>query len=294
MKTNVTFLGPFGATFTHDAYNWLARRYGAPAATEGEDGNYIPASANQNVLDLILNHGGYGALAMETRAGGKVAEPVATFIHLLKKFGSAQECPFHIIAAVNMRLHFCLMVRPGTQLEQVEQIIAHPKAINACKEHVAGTQKPALEVSSNGEAARMIAEVETHQRSAALGPRSAASKYGLKILNEGFEDDEAVTTFFLLGPKEHKVAVCENRRMLIAFKLKDQPSALVKALTPLGEAGLNLKHVHDVYAGNGTYDFGTEMDVPDISDLSLEAALAAFAKTTERNLVFGPFEVVSS
>ncbi len=179
----ITFLGPIGATFSHDAYTALAGIYGAPAVTNE---NYVEAKNNGEVLRLIAEHGGYGAISMETLAEGRVAEPVESFIELLK----GDDCKFHIVGAIQMKLHFCLMAREGTE---IEGIIAHPKALGACKGKI---KWPTVNAASNGEAARLVAESAEHSTYAALGPRSAAEKYGLKVLAEAFEDQEAVTTFF--------------------------------------------------------------------------------------------------
>ena len=70
-----------------------------------------------------------------------------------------------------------------------------------------------MSVASNGEAARLVAEQEDYIVCAALGPKSASNKYSLNILNEAFEDQEAITTFFLIAPKKHKVAV-GNRELM--------------------------------------------------------------------------------
>jgi hypothetical protein len=66
MKT--IFLGPYGATFSHDAYTKLAKTYGALPAVEF---NYKEASTNSRILDLATSHDSYAAIAMETRAGGR-------------------------------------------------------------------------------------------------------------------------------------------------------------------------------------------------------------------------------
>ena len=72
---NVTFLGPVGATFSHDAYDMLAEIYDAPQViADGAHTNCIPASVNTEILKLIAQHGGYGAVAMETKAEARVTE----------------------------------------------------------------------------------------------------------------------------------------------------------------------------------------------------------------------------
>ena len=289
----VTFLGPVGATFSHDAYTILAEIYGAPKAIiEGEQANCIPASSNGEVLKLILEHGGYGAIAMETLAEGRVAEPLESFIDLLKTYKKTDECLLQIIGAVKMRLHFCLMARKGVSLGSLQGIIAHAKSLGACKSKITLLGLPTKEVKSNGEAARFVAEKNEYAVWAALGPRSAAEKYDLQILDEAFEDGEAVTTFFLLGPKEHKVSVGKENRALIVFKAPHKPGGLVRSLIPFEQEGLNLIQIHSVHVGNHTYNFAIEVEVSESQLGSFEKAMKSFGNHVEEFISFGPFEVL--
>jgi chorismate mutase/prephenate dehydratase len=286
----ITFLGPVGATFSHDAYNILASLYGAPSVT-GE--NCAPASSNGEILKLILGHGGYGTIAMETLAEGRVAEPLESFIELLRLYGKDVPCPLSIVGAIRLKIHFCLMVRGGTPKDAISKVVAHTKGLGACRNNIAKMQVDTMTVSSNGEAARLVAESREHSTSAALGPRSAAQKYGLPILDEAFEDGEAITTFFLIAPREHLVAVGKKNRILIVYKLKHESGTLAQSLNIFRDEELNLIQIYSIYAGNSVYDFAIEIDVEEGELPALERAMNRFKSCVEDYLSFGPFEVLS-
>lgn len=294
----ITFLGPFGATFSHDAYNTLAGIYGAPKVQNvGLEANYVPAAVNGGVLKLIAEHGGYGALAMETLAEGRVAEPLESFIELLESYDvtyeNSRSCPFHIIGAVRLKLHFCLMARAGVSIDSMTKIIAHPKALGACKARVEATGLPSINASSNGEAARLVAEDDAYQSCAALGPRSASNKYDLQVLHEAYEDQEAITTFFLIGPKKHYNYVGKENRALIVFKAPHQPGALVKALQPFEQEHLNLIQIHSMHTGNDSYHFVIEIEVRRSKLVAFERAAGIFQSQAEKFLIFRPFKIIS-
>ncbi|MFA6158045.1 MAG: prephenate dehydratase domain-containing protein [Candidatus Paceibacterota bacterium] len=290
----VTFLGPVRATFSHDAYDILADIYGAPRATAiGQDSNCIPAATNGEILRLVAGHGGYGAIAMETIAEGRVTEPLESFIDLLKLYGNGIPCPFHVVGAIRLRLHFCLMARSGVDIGSIDRVLAHPKALGACRARLSVMNVLNVGVSSNGEGARLVAQSDEHRISAALGPRSASEKYGLTVLDEAFEDSEAITTFFLVAPTFHVVSVGARNRSLVVFKVAHSPGALVRALQSFEAEGLNLIQIHSVHAGNCTYNFAIEIDVGGSQVPAFERAMKAFEGHVERHLVFGPFEVVS-
>jgi prephenate dehydratase len=287
---NITFLAPYGATFSHDAYTALSSAYNVPQVTTS---NYLPAKTNGEVVSAICKHGGYGCIAMETRAEGRVAEPLESFIDLLKTYPNLSECPIRIGGAMKMKLHFCMMVRSELPETEIAKLVAHPKALGACKKRIASKGLPTEEVSSNGEAARLVAEDPAYATAAAIGPRSAALKYGLRVIDETFEDSEAVTTFFLIAPHDHAITQGKKNRSLIVFKVHHQPGALVNALLPWGNAGLDLIQIHSVHAGNGTYHFAIEVEVNEDQIQAHEKALEAFKGKVAGFLCFGPFEVLS-
>lgn len=287
---SITFLGPLGATFSHDAYTSLAEIYGTPNTNST---NYVPASSNAEVLRLIEAHGGYGAIAMETLAEGRVDEPFESFIHLLDTHSSIDTCPIRIAAAIRLKLHFCLMTRSDISTNDITGVIAHPKALGACKNRIAGMKLPTISTSSNGEAARLVAQTEEYRNYAALAPQSAAEKYGLKIHSPCFEDDEAITTFFLITPDSHQVSVGKENRVLIVFKVPHSPGALVKSLVPFHEEGLNLILIHSIHCGNGTYNFAIEIEAREDELGSLDRAMKKFNDHVQTYLSFGPFEVIS-
>jgi len=282
MKT--IFLGPYGATFSHDAYTKLARIYGALPTAKF---NYLEAATNGKILDLAQSRDSYAAIAMETRAGGRVAEPVESFIRLLGRPNS-----IHVIGALSMKIGFCLMGKVKNALEG-RKILAHAKALEACRSTLEITGRPTMETSSNGEAARLVSEDPSYADCLALAPASAAEKYGLTIFNPHFEYNEAFTTFFLIGPKSHPVKIGKKNRVLIVFKVPHKPGALVTSLLPFNEHGLNLIQIHSVHTGNCTYNFAIELDVDESQLESFASAHQKFKAFVEAHICFGPFEVLS-
>ncbi|MDD5165724.1 MAG: prephenate dehydratase domain-containing protein [Candidatus Pacebacteria bacterium] len=286
----ITFLGPVGATFSHQAYSLLSHLYDAPSDTD-HDVELLPATRNGEVINQIIKHGGYGAIAMETRAEGRVAEPLESFIELLRDYANENQCPVSVIGAIKMKLHFSLLVRKGIAREDIERIVAHPKALGACKRGINRLNVPTVDTLSNGKAAEDVALCIGFERCAALAPASAAHKYGLRILEPAFEDAEAVTTFFLLGHQGCSRTIIEDSRVLIVFRTSHVPGALVSSLASFQEFGLNLMQIHSVHTGNGSYDFAIEIECPKDSSGRIQSALRQFKTLTPRSIVFGPFPI---
>ena len=284
---NITFLGPYGATFSHDAYNVLSKEHNAPSVNEE---SYSLARSNGEILKKIVEHSGYGAIAMETLAQGRVSEPLESFISLLQNFDDAS-CPLHIIGATEMRINFCLMAKVNQNIETLEGIIAHPRSLGACKEKIAALNIPTVQIGSNGEAARLVKESREYANYASLGPRSASEKYGLKILNSSYEDKIAITTFFLIGPRSHSISLGNVNRALVVFTTQHQPGSLAKILTLFAEKDLNLNQIHSMHTKNRDYSFAIEVEISDNQTSSFAEVMQKMKSLVKKHICFGPFEL---
>lgn len=288
MKEGIVFLGPLGATFSADAYNVLARKFGAPKLNSRA--TYISVKANSEIIPTLVKFGfNYGVIAMETMAQGKVVEPVESFMDLMDC--GEDTCPISVIGAIKMEIHFALMAKPGVQLKNIRKVLCHEKALGACRK---GIEKAGFVVetrSSNGLAAlEVYSSKETNL--AALGPVSAAEKYGLSVLNDEFEDGKAVTTFFLLGSEEIRPKILEQNRALIVFQTGHYAGSLVKALIPFEEKKLSLIHIHSAYAGRNEYNFAIEIELNKNQLSDFDRAIEKFRLAVSKCLVFGPFGLV--
>jgi prephenate dehydratase len=288
MKEGIVFLGPLGATFSADAYNVLARKFGAPKLDSSA--TYQSVKANSDIIPTLVGLGfNYGVIAMETMAQGKVVEPVESFMDLMDY--SQDTCPVSVIGAIKMEIHFALMTKPGVLLKNVQKVLCHEKTLGACRK---GIEKAGFAVetrSSNGLAAlEVYSSKETNL--AALGPISAAEKYGLSVLNDKFEDGKAVTTFFLLGSEELKPKILECNRAMIIFRTKHCVGSLVDALISFKDENLSLIHIHSAYAGKTEYNFAIEIELRKNQLSNFNRAMKKFRLAVSRCLVFGPFGLV--
>ena len=287
MDSKVLYLGPWGTTFTHSAYRYLSNM--VPAAPVATRENYIPVDKNDNVIASVIKHGGWGAVAFRTLAKGRVSPAVESIVGLLQR---GDQLPISVVAAVEMKIHFCLMVRSG--VTNPVGILCHQESLGACKEIISRLGLPTEEVSSNGEAARRVAEESKYANWAALGPVEAVQYHNLTVLYGNCESKKAVTSFLLLGPKDALPQVGDRNLAFLVFETKNLPGALLLALLPLALLGLNMIQIHSVHIENGTYHFIAEVEVPrrylGISRFALASKIMKCCTSKLRKL--RPFKVV--
>lgn len=291
-----TYLGPSQSTFSALAHQKFIELFGIPTMRRTEE---LLAENNEQVVPLVVQHGGIGVIAMETEAEGRIEPPINSFVSLVNEYQNTENCPIRIMAAIRLPVSFVLMARRGVNLEDVNTVIAHPKALGACKNRLQVHRfTHIIQSDSNGKAAEEVANNPEFAKAAALGPVIAAEKYGLRVLMDRQEDRSATTTFFFLGsPRQasyqgEKVK-SEVFRSFLVFRLKHEPGALVKVLLPFSERILNLRQIHSRYIADSQYDFAIEIESCGTHTVTFQKdAMCDAKKHMLRHIFFGPFPVL--
>ena len=289
----ITFLGPPGANFSDLARLKFADLLGQHCIKTGD---FDLVKNNEHVLPRVINHGGLGVVAMETMAEGRYDGPVKSFVELLNYYVTSGKCPITVIAALKMRIHFALMTRAATQIEAVTEVLGHEKSHGACRKNIQARGWRFVDSTSNGQAAEDVALNPKFATAAALGPIEAAKKYRLKIFSEAFEDEPAVTTFYLLGPKMmiRNVGLREANMSVLVCRLLNRPLSLAKVLYSFGERGINLRYDNSVFVGGDDYDhvlhYHCRKDQKNAHHFGMQNAIRTAVML--RYVLLGPFPVL--
>ena len=287
-QNSIVILGPKGATFSYLAAIHATRTLNLPKFDW--DSGFVEVADNEQIIPALLeNRAKFGIIAAETEVRGRINESLGSFSQLVEHYTNG-ECPIRIMGALRTPVSFALMARKGARKADIRKVYGHPQALAACAKTIAHAKWEPVECGSNGHAAQLMTR-DTEGTCAALAPADAARMYELEILDEGLQDAPATTTFFVLGLSERKIS--EINRALIVFRLKDGPMALVSALTPFGQVGLNMTYVHSFHRSKRLYDFIAEIDCPMEQIDDLRVALEMFGRVTLKSIVLGPFPVVN-
>lgn len=142
-----------------------------------------------------------------------------------------------------------LLVSRETDLAEITMVISHPQALAQCQQFLdnALPRVQCLSASSTAEAARMIAGGEPRWFSsdlprAAIASGRAAAAYGLKVAAANINDASYNHTRFIVISQRESVPTGSDKTSLV-FALAHHPGSLLKALTTLAEAGINLTKI---------------------------------------------------
>jgi prephenate dehydratase len=243
----VGFLGPLG-TFTEQAL--LTQR----DLTSAE---LVPLRAIPEVLVAVERFEvDLGFVAIENSIEGTVnlTQDELAFNHALL-----------IQREVVLDIEHCLLVLPGTQLEDIKVVHSIPVATAQChgwlREHVPNAEMHAA--NSTAEAARTVSELRD-PRAAAVSPRVAAPLYGLDVLAGDIADHPGNQTRFVLVARDGVPAPTgHDKTTIVVFQRANEPGSLISILQEFAARRINLTKLESrptKAGGLGDYCFVIDAD----------------------------------
>ncbi|MEO2124957.1 MAG: prephenate dehydratase [Acidimicrobiales bacterium] len=164
-----------------------------------------------------------------------------------------------VVISVQMNL----LVRPGTKIADITEVVSFPHATAQCRGWLAENLPQAKHQAANStaDAARQLAESgEPH--TAAIGTARAAEVYGLDILASAIEDHHENQTRFVLVAKEGIPAPTgHDKTSLVVFQRADRPGSLLGILQEFAARAINLTRLESRPTKQGLGDYCFLMDV---------------------------------
>ncbi len=213
----VAYFGP-EASFTHLA----------ALAHFGRSARFSAQTTIAMVFDQAeRERSAYGVVPIENSGEGSVKPTLDRLI----------STPLFIRAEVFLRISHYLLASPEKK-NKVKRIYSHPQALAQCRDWLEKNypRSTLLKVENTAEAAKKVLE---DQEGAAIGSLQAAQLYGLKILADRIEDHPLNTTRFLILGKGQSEPTGKDKTSIL-FGTSHVPGALLHALEPFAQEGLNL------------------------------------------------------
>ncbi|WP_353988647.1 prephenate dehydratase [Ruicaihuangia caeni] len=159
---------------------------------------------------------------------------------------------------------FVLVARPGTSLEQVRVVNAHPVAYAQTRRWLerALPEHGHIPASSNVSAAASLLEVE--HADAAIAPPGITDHYPLEVLAERLADSEHAVTRFVLVSRTRVLPepTGADKTSVIAELPVDAPGSLLEMLEQFATRGVNMSLIESRPIGDalGRYRFVIDLD----------------------------------
>ncbi|MBI3045052.1 MAG: prephenate dehydratase [Betaproteobacteria bacterium] len=252
-SVTVAFLGPQG-TFSQEA---AVKHFGGSTAL-------APCPSIDEVFRKVETGAvGYGVVPVENSTEGAIGRTLDLLL----------STPAKVCGEVMLPVRQCLMSRSG-RLADVRKIVSHTQSLAQCQRwldrHLPRAARSA--VVSNAEAARIAAD---DRRAAAIGPRTAAALYGLKLIERNIEDEAKNTTRFLVIA-EHDAAPSGRDKTSLILSARNVPGAVHELLTPLAANRVSMTRLESRPSRAGLWEYVFYVDVEGHRrDANVARALAA-------------------
>ncbi|MGH8700727.1 MAG: prephenate dehydratase, partial [Burkholderiales bacterium] len=232
------YLGPQG-TFSQEA---AVKHFGGLTAL-------VPCGSIDEVFRQVeTGAAGYGVVPVENSTEGAIGRTLDLLL----------STPARICGEVMLPIRQCLMSRSG-KLGDIRKVYSHAQSFSQCQQWLARNLPRAgrVAVVSNAEAARLAAR---ERGTAAIGPRTAAALYGLKLLARNIEDEGKNTTRFLVIA-EHDAAPSGRDKTSLVMSARNVPGAMHELLTPLAANQVSMTRLESRPSRTGLWEYVFYVDI---------------------------------
>jgi prephenate dehydratase len=273
-------------------------------AFQGEHGAFSEAAAIQLLGEEIITvpratfDSAFRAIA--EGAADALLAPVENSLagSVVRVYDLLLESNLGIVAETILPIEHHLIGCPGATLADLKSVSSHPMALAQCEKfflsHPELKRVPAEDTA--GSVRDVIASGD--KSTAGIAGRQAATRYGGVILSESIQDNtENFTRFVLLVPQDSSN---ENerlrpqlnarvRKLSLAMRLAHRPGALLAALRPFSEHGVNLLKIESRPIHGRPWEYQFFLDVQTEEPAKLHLALHEVRATTSFFRVLGRY-----
>jgi prephenate dehydratase len=273
-------------------------------AFQGEHGAFSEAAAIQLLGEDIVTvpratfDSAFRAIA--EGAADTLLAPVENSLagSVVRVYDLLLESSLGIVAETILPIEHHLIGCPGATLGDLKSVSSHPMALAQC-ERFFQSHPDLKRVPAEDTAGSVRDVIATGDKSAAgIAGRRAAIRYGGVILSESIQDNaENFTRFFLLVPKDSSSQnpLLSPRmdgkivKASLAMRLAHQPGALLAALQPFADFGVNLLKIESRPIHGRPWEYQFFLDVQTEEPAKLHEALHQVRAATSFFQVLGRY-----
>ena len=170
----------------------------------------------------------YGILPIENSSAGSVTE----VYDLMERYNCK------IVRSLKLKVEHCLLARPGVQLKDVKEVVAHEQALNQCSEFLKNCGAKVTVFSNNAAAAKYVSE-SGRSDIAAIASVNCAGLYGLSVLSDHVANSDHNYTRFICISKQLEVYEGAGKITFVTAA-SHRPGSLYSLIAKFATRGLNI------------------------------------------------------
>jgi prephenate dehydratase len=273
-------------------------------AFQGENGAFSEAAAIQllgeNIVTVPRPTFDSAFHAIDEGAADALLAPVENSLagSVVRVYDLLLDSELTIVAETILPIEMQLIGCPGATLDGLRSVASHPMALAQCEKFFLA--HPNLQrVPAEDTAGSVRDALARGDRSAAgIASRRAAVRYGGQILAESIQDNQENFTRFVLLVPRHSVNQNERlsprmdakvHKLSLALRLAHQPGALLAALRPFADHGINLLKIESRPIHGRPWEYQFFLDVQTEEPAKLHEALHEVKAATNLVRILGRY-----
>lgn len=212
---------------------------------------------------------------------------------LLHNYELLRESGLTIVGEQKLHIEHSIMCLPSDNLENITEVNSHPVALAQCRGYL--DKHPAMkvvEVDDTAGAAETISRLRMHGH-AAICSKSAAAIYGMKVLEEGVEDNKHNYTRFLVLCDPWSADIMRDvhraNKSSLVFALPHEEGSLSQILSIFSFYKINLTKIQSLPIIGREWEYRFYVDVTFDDPMRYRQAIDAARPLTSDFRILGEY-----
>lgn len=246
----------------------------------GDDVNSIPVETFRDAMALLEEGSAdYAVLPIENSTAGIVSE----IYDLLAEY------EHFIIGEQIIKIRHCLLGVPGAKLSDIKSVYAHPQALMQSARFLSDySYIQQVGMKNNAFAAKKVAE-DGDKSKAAIASAGAAKIYGLDIIKEGVNSEDANSTRFIIVTNQ-KVFLKDADKISLCLEIPHEAGALYHLMSHFIYNNLNMTKIESrpIEDRNWEYRFFIDFE-GNLADSAVKNALRGLREEARMLRILGNY-----
>lgn len=236
-------------------------------------------SFDEVFADVIAGEAEFGVVAIENSIVGSLEE----------NYDLLLENNVSIVGERYLRISHQLMVLPGTNLEDITEVLSHPMALKQCQPFLARHHNWIITEYPDTAGSAAFIKREHKVRAAAIASPLAAEIYGMKIVAHDIETNKRSYTRFFIIAREPNYPPDANKTSIV-LTLKHEAGSLYRVLDVLHRHNINMTKIESRPIAGVEWQYRFYIDFEGgVQEEKVKTALDAIQKFSDWIKILGSY-----
>lgn len=198
-----------------------------------------------------------------------------------------------VVGEHKTHIQHCLCCLPGQEMDDICEVHSHPVALMQCRHYLEKHPMKVVEADDTAGSAREIAEKQL-KGVAAICHSDAARLYGLKVIEDGIEDNKHNYTRFLVLADPRKAdmlrAINQTDKASLVFSLPHEEGSLSQVLSILSFYKMQLTKIQSLPIIGREWEYMFYVDVTYDDLIRYRQAVDAIIPLTRELTILGEYK----